>query len=200
MMECFWIRHAPVQQTGCYTGQSDVAAIIPARPAQLAYPLPADALWFASPLRRAVQTAQWLMRSCQVDAEQLQLAPELKEQHFGAWEGRYYDEVWKTAEHSHDWSRPETIRPHGGESFADVCMRVDGWLEWLLAEQDGRSVVIVAHAGSIRAGLRHTIGMTPAQALIFKIDYGSVTRIAYAPEKKACVNCVNRSGWEQAGV
>lgn len=187
MTRCFWIRHAPVAQSGCYTGRSDVAAILPARDARRVFPLPEGARWCASPLARAVETARWLMPA---EAE-LHVYPALQEQDFGVWEGRRYDEVWQEAEHAHDWAQPERVRPEGGESFLDVCARVDAWLEGMLAAHAGEALVVVTHAGVVRAALRHALGVEAARALAFTLDYGSVTQVAYGPQG-AVVECVNR--------
>lgn len=174
---CLWIRHAPIAQTGCYTGQRDVDAILP--PALSGRVFPPDVVWFSSPLKRAVQTAQWLQPT-----RPLQYVDALKEQHFGQWEGCRYEEVWQEAEHRYDWSNPAGVRPEEGENFIDVCARVDAWLEQALVAHAGKTLVIVAHAGVIRAGLRHALALEPAQALSFPIHYTSLTHITYHPEEK----------------
>ncbi len=189
-MNLWWIRHMPVEKTGCYIGQTDIPALIPEYQANLAMPLPEEALWFATPMLRTIDTAHWLMSH---STAPLRMAPELLEQHFGKWEGKHYDEVWREEEILRDWSKPETIRPEGGENFLDVCARVDGWLEKQLAENATNHLIIIAHAGSIRAGLRHALTITPAQALAFQVDYGSITQVEYdAGEAMARVNYVNR--------
>ena len=190
MTQLWWVRHLPVSVTGCYIGQSDVEAVIPSHTSGLTKLLPAkDVVWFASPLKRAVATAQWLNPLTHV-----QTVPELKEQHFGVWEGKSYDQVWREHEHHHDWSQPETLQPPDGESFTRVCERVDGWLNAMLESLAGRSIVIVAHAGVIRAGLRHAVGLSHAQALKMHIDYTSVTHVSYyaAESESARVEYVNR--------
>lgn len=175
----WWIRHAPIETTGGYTGQSDVDAMIP--DVTVLLDVPEDARWFVSPLKRARQTAKWLGK------DSAEIAPAVLEQHFGVWEGRYYDEVWKEAEHAHDWSQPELIRPENGESFADVFARVKAWVE-ALPEGD---YVVVAHAGSIRAALAHAMGLTVAEALTLSVDYCSISHVAYGGEKPQ-INYVNR--------
>ena len=189
-MNIWWIRHMPIENNGCYIGQTDIPALIPDYQAQLAMPLPDDALWFATPMLRTIDTAHWLMSATTAP---LRMAPDLLEQHFGPWEEKPYEEVWRAEEGLHDWSKPETVRPEGGESFADLCERVDGWLDLQLVENTNSNIIIVAHAGSIRAGMRHALGVTPAQALAFQVDYGSITQVEYyAGETIARVNYVNR--------
>jgi len=199
--QCWWVRHAIIAESGRYIGHTDVPAVVPAYDAaELSLQLPGnDALWFSSPLLRSVQTAKWLMHSCKVDEEKLGIVAEIKEQHFGAWENKTYDEVWQKAEAKHDWSKPEALRPDGGESFTDVCARTDVWLDALLTAQAGRPIVIVTHAGVIRAGLRHALGITPAQALLFQADYGGISQTVYysgetdsGKKPAARVNYVNR--------
>lgn len=181
----WWIRHAPVEKTAGYTGQTDVPALMPERP-----PLwtpDKDALCFVSPLQRAVQTAQWLG----LEPPRLRMVPALMEQHFGAWENQPYDEVWQRAQHQYDWSRPEAIRPPGGESFADVCERVGHWLEECLARHAGTQLVVVAHAGPIRAALRHALNVEPGEVLSYDIGNCSLTHITYGADGRGGINCVN---------
>jgi alpha-ribazole phosphatase len=194
VLQCWWIRHLPVEPTGRYIGHTDIPAVMPAHAAG-DFSLPQagpEVLWFATPLLRSIDTAHWLLQSQPPSSEPLRMAPELME-HFGEWEGKSYEAVWQEAPHRHDWSKPAHVTPAGGENFADVCGRVDGWMQRMLADQHVRQLVMVAHAGSIRAALRHALGITPAQALSFQIDHGSVTQtLYYRHESTAQVNYVNR--------
>ncbi len=195
-LQIFWIRHAPVEKSGRYIGQTEIPALIPTTPANLAAPIPVDAVWFSSPLIRSVDTAHWLMQSIGENTAPLNIAPELMEQNFGVWEGKTYEEAWKEAEISgkiKEWNNPAVVKPDGGESFIGVCARVDHWIEAKLAENIGKPLVVVAHAGSIRAALRHALGLIPSQALFFTLDYGSMTMVEYpAGENSAMVHFVNR--------
>ena len=182
MTQLLWIRHLPIEITGRYTGHSDIEAIIPINP--LTEQFPENALCFSSPLKRAISTAKWLGVTDPI------IVDALKEQHFGTWEGQYYDEVWKEAEHLYDWSKPEQITPPEGESFADLCERVDSWLNPFLVEHSGQPIVVVAHAGVIRAGLRHALHLSLPETLAIQVDYASITQITYN-EKGATADYVN---------
>jgi alpha-ribazole phosphatase len=191
--QVYWIRHAPVAESGQYIGHTDIPALIPPAPANLAMPLPENALWFASPLLRCIDTAHWLMESANKIDVPLHTAPELMEQNFGIWEGKTYDEVWQLADKSESWGSPSTIKPNDGESFIGVCARVDHWLEQQITNSFGAPLIIVAHAGTIRAGLRHALNINPEPALSFCVDYGSVTLTEYFPnDNSARVVYVNR--------
>ena len=194
-MHIWWIRHAPIETTGCYTGQSDVEALLPRQPLSLALEFPEDALWLSSPLKRAVQTAQMLMAHHYLPHNMLQLTPELKEQSFGVWEGQNYYDVWQEAEHAFNWEKPELVRPENGESFADVCTRVDSWIEASSEKYCHKNLVIIAHAGPIRAALRHAYAVDIAHALSREIECGSVTHIDYSQLAKPEVKFVNQPCW-----
>ena len=80
-------------------------------------------------------------------------------------------------------------RPPGGESFADMAARVIPALE-ALAAADG-PVAVVAHAGTVRAGLALAIGSVPA-ALAFEVAPLSLTRLRCL-DGAFSVACVNLS-------
>jgi len=183
----WWVRHLPIDLPehleGCYIGQTDVEAVIPPTRTELEL-LPEQALWFSSPLKRAKATAEWL------GARNLQLAPELKEQYFGTWEGKAYDQVWGEAQHL-DWEKPELIKPPQGESFMELCERVGAWLDTALKHYDGQNLIIVSHAGVIRAGLKHALGMRPSEVLSTDLNYASVTQVSYS-DTFAIADYINR--------
>lgn len=187
-----WIRHLPVENGGRYIGHTDIPVVIPRISANLAAPLPENAIWFSSPLIRAVDSAHWLMQSVRENTAPLQIVPELMEQNFGVWENKTSDEVWELVDKSKKWESPAMIKPEGGESFIGLCARVDHWIENTMKDNYAKPWVIVAHAGTIRAALRHALNLVPEQALSFAVDYGSVTQVEYFPGEAARINYVNR--------
>lgn len=178
-MKILWIRHLPVAKTGRYIGHTDIPAIIPQEPANLAVRLPENALWFASPMLRTIDSAHWLMDGSGDKTTKLEVADELMEQNFGVWENKTYEEVWQSTDAAKNWSSPALVKPEGGESFIGVCARVDHWIEEKMKLADGKPIVVVAHAGTIRAALRHALNLVPEQALFFAIDHGSITQVEY---------------------
>ena len=163
------IRHAPALNEGRLAGRRDV-------PADLG---DADAL---AAVRRAVGAADRLVVSpalrCRQSAAALwsEIEPiideRLWEQDFGAWEGLPFAEMPDTGPLTTAQLADHT--PPGGESFAMMCARVIPALEEI-ASLPGRSVV-VAHAGTVRAGLAMALGVV-APALGFVVDPLSVTRL-----------------------
>ena len=99
---------------------------------------------YASPLRRALQTAR-------VIAERLKLPlhtePRLMEIHLGEWQGLLWYEIadrypdlfrrWQT--------EPWEVAPPGGESLAQVQSRVYAAVDDILARHQGQCVGLVTH-------------------------------------------------------
>lgn len=160
------IRHAPALNEGRLAGRRDVPADVGDRDAiaRLRAMLgPVDGV-VASPALRCRQTARALFPDTA-----LTLDPRLWEQDFGAWEGLPFADMPDLGAMT-----PADLAAHappGGESFADVCARVGPALRAI----PGRTAII-AHAGTVRAGLAMAIGHVPA-ALVFSIDPLSVTRL-----------------------
>ena len=107
-----------------------------------------------SDLQRAADTARALGRPVEVD-------PELREIHVGAWEGlakaevmeRYPDDLAALA-------RGEDIALGGGERWSDVDARTDRALERLLGRlEPGAHALVFTHGGWIRCAFAGALGV-----------------------------------------
>ena len=106
--------------------------------------------WYASPLRRALQTAALLgLSDPRRDAR-------LMEMDWGEWEGARLAELRRSL--GHDMARNEAkgldFRPPGGESPRELRERFGQWL----AEVGGSDSAAVTHKGVIRAALSLALG------------------------------------------
>jgi broad specificity phosphatase PhoE len=70
------------------------------------------------------------------------------------------------------WLTDPTQAPHGGESVADLIVRVGGWLD-SLSDRRGR-LVAVTHPGVIRAAIVVALSAPPKS--FWRIDVGPVSR------------------------
>ena len=181
------IRHAVSTATGQLAGRLDVPANLPAAPAlaqaraQLACLLPGPRNLFSSPALRCRQTAEALLPGAAITE-----APRLWEQHFGTWEGMENTSLPdlgpmnRTALAAHC--------PPDGESFLDVCRRVEPALEEVAA---GGPAIIVTHAGVIRTALGLALG-DAASGLAFEIAPFSATMLTRSEEAWS-IGFVNRA-------
>ena len=138
--------------------------------------IPSNSTCFVSPLKRAVQTSNALAKY--VDFRELIIDKNLEEQNFGVWEGKKVSAVWdelKKNENQHNFSFicPET-RPPNGESFLDQYRRVKSFIENLNVK-DYKSLVIIAHAGTIRGFLSYMLELEPNKAISIEIAHLSIT-------------------------
>ncbi len=140
------------------------AAWLPERPDRI----------IASDLARARNSAQVL-------AEQwgLEVAYDrrLREMHFGEWEGLAWndlerDDSERLSAWMNDWVR---VRAPGGESFEDVVLRAQEWFDEAQSTWAGESVVVVAHAGSIRGVLCNWLGMPLEWAFRLRVELAGVS-------------------------
>jgi alpha-ribazole phosphatase len=130
--------------------------------------LPLDAVSYASPSQRTLDTA----RALRLDPI---LMPEFTEQDFGDWTGRRHDDLAAIGGESYAqfWKDPARSRPPGGESFEDQIARVRHGL----GKVAPGSAALVVHSGTIRAALCVALDIAPQAALRFVIDPLSITRI-----------------------
>ena len=167
----FWlIRHAPVDGPRGVIHNIDAPADLgdTAALSRLRLLLPKTHVAVASPARRARDTADALGLVADPD-------PAFGEQDFGRWTGRTHEDIRLESEAAYDdfWRAPATNRPPEGESFVAQIARVrDG-----IAAQPAGDVIVVAHAGTIRAALAVALDIPPDKALSFVIDPLSLTRL-----------------------
>ena len=101
------------------------------------------------PLVRTRETMEIIRSAMGLDPDSYRSDDRLKEIHFGEWQGRTWDELRAerpdeiTARFDDPWN---AVAPGpGGESFAMLSTRVQGWLK--LVKQD---TIVVTHGGVIR--------------------------------------------------
>ncbi|NQV46659.1 MAG: histidine phosphatase family protein [Rhodospirillaceae bacterium] len=181
----WWVRHAPVTgHDGKIYGQSDVPCDTSdtASFRALAHMLPDGAVWVSSHLGRTLETAA-AIRAAGKPAPEPAPEPDFAEQHFGDWQTQSWDDLHAggTPEYRAFWENPGHSAAPGGESFADLIVRVTAVMARLNGDHDGRDIVAVAHGGTIRAALATALDLKPARALAIKIDTLSLTRMDYVP-------------------
>jgi probable phosphoglycerate mutase len=112
---------------------------------------------YASPLERAVETAQPIADAHGLPVE---IMPELIEIDFGEWEGQELDKLKKGRVWKHVQGKPSEFRFPGGESFLEAQERVAQGIT-LLSQQfsEKEMVVCTAHSDVIRLAVTHFLGL-----------------------------------------
>ena len=187
-MEIVLIRHPrPAVGEGVCYGSSDLgladgfeaaAGALRGRLADLA-----GATLFSSPLRRCRKLAQSLGLGTP------RLDQRLQELHFGKWELAPWDAIDR-GEFEH-WREDFVHRaPPEGESYASLSRRTLAFLADAQA-QEHRGIIVVTHAGVIRALLAHALGMPLERSFAFRLDFGSLCRLSVQNGtcQLQCMNC-----------
>lgn len=111
----------------------------------------------------------------------LAIEPNLREVGFGAWEGLTPAElrVQDAAAYERFYQDPEQHRPARAESLEHFRQRVVSAYTQTINGHPGRHLLVVAHAGVIRAIIGHVL-QSPLQCWYrISIDYASLSRIRY---------------------
>jgi len=180
----YLIRHGEVVtfDQKSFNGQTDVA-LTPQGHAQLvavAQQLVGEPIRavYSSDLARSMRGGEAIARLLRIPLKSM---PELREKHFGVWEGKSVEEVARLFPTA--WAiwcaDPSQSRPEGGESYEDVEKRVIPALESILERHAGEEIAIVAHGGVNRVILADALAM-PRSAL-FRIEqrYAAINVIDY---------------------
>ena len=133
--------------------------------------------YVASPLARARVTMELMRGALGVDPTRYRTDARLAELSFGRWEGFTFAELrarepdtLALATREHDkWS----FVPPGGESYADLLVRVRQWLATVV-----RDTVVVSHGGVARTLIVHFGIEPPAAAPVHDIEQGVVYQFA----------------------
>ena len=126
----------------------------------------------ASPLRRCVETASALGPPVVLDEQWLEID-------YGDYEGKPLEdvpaEVWST------WRADPSWAPPGGESIADMGVRVRRACEALAREAASVDIVVVSHVSPIKAAVAWALGVGDAVAWRMFLDVAGVCRVAVGP-------------------
>ena len=134
---------------------------------------------FSSDLERAVTGARLIAAHHDVS---FHIVAELREMHFGQWEGRtmkeirerFPGELKKRQENLVDYEVPG-----GGESIGRFSERIMRCFDRIRAEQEGKDMAIVAHGGVNRVILCHALGLHLSAMFNIQQNYGCLNIIDY---------------------
>ena len=194
----WWVRHAPViGDGGRIYGQADLACDCSDTPlfAALARQLPDNPIWLVSNLARTRQTAEAIRAQRDGADGALMTIENFAEQFLGDWQGQPREAFFarRPLQAASYWFGPADERAPNGESFIDLCHRVEPAIAETNKAHGGRDIVCIAHGGTIRAALRLALGVEAQTALAFAIRNCSLTRIDH-------VALPGESGWRVAFV
>jgi broad specificity phosphatase PhoE len=130
-------------------------------------------LALASDLNRARTTAETILAERNIA---LELSPKFREMHFGLWEGLTWDEIiarWPELDIAGE-KVPMHYTAEGGESWDELCTRVDLALRAATARMGANDrALIVSHAGVMHGIVR---SLTSAPSTNIKFSPGGIIR------------------------
>lgn len=135
-----------------------------------------------SPLARCRAFAEALAQHLDLA---LTVEPRVREIRFGVWEGRSGEEL-RAADPDqlrrfyHD---PLGERPEGAEPATEFVGRVSDALEDLAVAHSGRHILVVTHAGVIRAAIAHALAAPPERLFRAHVDNATFTRLQATAER-----------------
>ena len=126
-----------------------------------------------SPLMRCQDFAQELHQRHHIPVK---VVDDLKEVGFGQWEGKNSEEIDRQ-EYLAFYHDPLNNRPEGSEPLEDFINRVVQCWKQLLKEFHGKHLLIVAHAGVIRAIISHILYSELMGMYKISVENGKICRI-----------------------
>jgi probable phosphoglycerate mutase len=115
---------------------------------------------YCSGLSRAYDTAS-LIEAAIPSHPELRIDGRLTEGHFGEWQGKTYDSLKiHDAARLAQWEADrERVAPPGGETLESIADRVKAAYADILAENEGKTVIVVGHGGSLQVLLTLALGL-----------------------------------------
>lgn len=146
----------------------------------------------ASPLLRTRQTAQFVAEAVGLPVE---VDDGLAECAFGAWDGLTFREV--SEQYPDDlqaWLGSVDVAPPGGESFAQVRLRVTEALARIEAASPAQRLLVVSHVSPIKILVGHALGAPLASVYRMELQPCSVTTLAWFPDGNASMFSFGEAG------
>lgn len=138
---------------------------------------------YASDLSRTIETAEIIAK---YHGLKVLTAPLMRELSFGIWEGMTYDEIiQKWPKEYKEWQDdPYNKKPPEGETLSELCQRASKFLMETAKKHPESRILVVSHAGPIRAVLSVLLNLRQDFFWKFKISNTSLTIIEYDGQKE----------------
>ena len=188
-----FLRHGLPEGDGCLRGHTD----FPITPQGL------EQMWCAveglsdvekvvtSPLVRCREFAEQFTGRFELPIEPVE---HWKEMNFGHWDGQSRDSLWENYGEtlSQYWQNPWKSNPHGGESLREFDSRIQQAWEALLAQNGGKRLLLVTHAGVMKQFLRILLDMPENASYLHRME------LPYAARYRVTVyHDENGTNWPQ---
>ena len=137
---------------------------------------------YSSDLKRSFMGARIIARHH--DAP-LHILPELREMHFGEWEGLTMIEIRERFPIDLEKRNADLLNyrsPGEGESIGHLSKRVMNCFETILEDQKGNDILLVGHGAVNRVILCDALGLDLRRMFKIQQDYGCLNIIDYFPD------------------
>ena len=157
--------------------------------------LDSDVAWqrvVTSPLRRCKDFAEEVVTKYNLP---IQVVQDLKEVGFGSWEGKSPEEIQSLYPEAYQvfYNDPVKKRPEGAEPLEDFFKRVNDAYSAVIAQYPGEHILLVTHAGVIRAVIANMLKAPIASMYQLRIDYAGLSRIRYGDSPAKLENFNSKS-------
>lgn len=132
---------------------------------------------YSSDLSRAIDTAKPTAEALGLE---IKTDKRLRELNVGLWHGLLVSEVKEKYPETFAGYRANKARPEGGETFGEMADRVYASFEQMAEENEGKTLLVATHGGTIRA-LRCRIEKVAFEDAeqIGNVPNGSITTVVY---------------------
>lgn len=105
---------------------------------------------------------------------------------FGEWTDIRRELIWKTNREQllQLWTAPLDFTAPGGESMLDFVARIQTACAQLLQDYQGKTILLLTHAGVIRAILAHALGIDYHSTQKFSVGYAKINRLYAYPDNE----------------
>lgn len=129
---------------------------------------------YSSPLSRASETARVIASAC---GQEVSLDDRLREYDMGEWSGLTGDEInaLTPAPRSHEHERPIP----GGETAEAMRVRVEAFLQDIVARHPSDAIVAVSHGGTLGAMIAAMIGLPVMRRTPFSFGNTAIAKTVF---------------------
>jgi probable phosphoglycerate mutase len=142
---------------------------------------------YASPLERAVETAQILAAPHHLE---VQVREGVGEAHYGEWTGQSLEELAKEDAWRVVQFYPSGARFPGGEAIREMQARAVAELDAIVTAHPAQTVLVVSHSDVIKAALAHYVGLHLDLFQRLVVSPASLSVVTFTPmgPRLVCLN------------